>query len=94
MTALTLLLLSLDVLQEDARGLDQLDVDQPVVEVQNALKRLEHVLLDQVVQKVLVELLRVDGVLRDVPNDLHHHLLVALRDQVRRRSGFWRCISC
>ena len=77
-------------MQEDARGLNQLDVDEAIVHIQNACKSLEHVLLNQVVQEVLVELFRVDGVLRDVSYDLHHHLLVALSDQVRRSFWFWR----
>ena len=43
---LTLLFLRFDVLQENARSLNQLDVDEAIIHIQNACKGLEHVLLD------------------------------------------------
>ena len=69
-------------MEQNAGRLDELDVDQPVVLVQNLRKVLEHVLLNQVVHEVPIELFGVDRVFGDVSNDLHHHLLVALGDHV------------
>ena len=77
---LTLFLLSLDVLKKDTRRLNQLYVDQSIVQVEDAGEVLENVLLDQVVHKVLVKLLRVYGVLGNISNDLDDHLLVSLSD--------------
>ena len=77
---LTLFLLSLDVLKKDTRSLNQLYVDQSIVQVEDAGEVLENVLLDQVVHKVLVKLLRVYGVLGNISNDLDDHLLVSLSD--------------
>ena len=77
---LTLFLLSLDVLKKDTCRLNQLYVDQSIVQVEDAGEVLENVLLDQVVHKVLVKLLRVYGVLGNISNDLDDHLLVSLSD--------------
>ena len=65
--------------------MNQLDVDEPVVLIEDAGEVFEDILLNHVVHEVFVELLRVDCVLSNVAYDLHHHLLVALGNHIPRK---------
>ena len=58
-----LLCFSVDILQENRGRLDQLNVDIPVVEIQNPYEMLHHVVLAKYVEVVAFVLLGEDHVL-------------------------------
>lgn len=77
---LTALGLSRNVLQEDARRLDQLEVHVPVVQIQDASEVLHHVLLAKQIEVGTPILLREDYVLGKVPDHFDVELLVLVVD--------------
>jgi hypothetical protein len=75
-----LLCFSVDILQENRGRLDQLNVDIPVVEIQNPYEMLHHVVLAKYVEVVAFVLLGEDHVLSQSPNNLNIEMLIAFRN--------------
>ena len=67
--------------------MNELQVDDPVVHLENELEVVEQILLNEGVHECAVETLGVDGVLGDVADHLHHEVLVALRDYAHMTYG-------
>ena len=67
-----------DVLDEDARRLDELNIDEAVVQLKNTHKALEGVSFAENVEVVFLELLTVYHELSEVPYYFNVEQLVAL----------------
>ena len=78
--SLTPLRLCRYVLQKYARGLNQLQVHVPIVEIKNAREMLHHVFLAKKIEVGSAILLRENDILGQITNDLDVELLILVVD--------------